>query len=537
MILMLAMVPTFVTTYFTTNAPEAIAGHAVLIFGSIAIMWTILWGFKEVWVYYKQGKYWVNLKWNLFEVSVPQDAVQTPKGMVNFFTHLAGSKSSITFKEGFLDGKFQAYFGLEIVSNGGDIKMYIRLQQKYIDLVQAALYAQYPEAQIVEVDDYVDIAPTEFPNEEYDLFGSEIVSRKADYMPFRTYDVFEHQGEKDQRFKDPMLGLFEMLGKMRPGEHYWIQTLIMQPDEQDWRKEGVKAINELYGKKDKPKKSWFGSTFGWLIEGTLKETLGIEIGGSEAEDSPDDFRMFKITPDEREMLDAVQRKISFLGWYSTIRFVYFAKKDVFRKGTVAAMTKGYFHQFSHPGWNKLGIHGPSTTKDDYFWQEWQLNAKQKRILGRYKSRSFTGGSTPFIFNCEELATMFHFPAADARTPVLTQVTSRLAEAPLDLQFSPEDAPDLPDIGQGAGPPGKKVAPVDVSTPLVVPSPPTPTTVGARSSSLAGPAQDFVEPISSAEEPSLGEEMPQPGMPAPLPPGLDLRDEPIEHSESPTDLPL
>ncbi len=529
--------------------PVVLAGHAVLVIGSIAVTWVLLWGFKEVWVYYKQGKYWMALKWYVFEVNVPQDAVQTPMGMVNFFTNIAGSKSAITWKEGFLNGKFQAYFCLEIVSNSGEIKIYVRVQQKYIDLFQASLYAQYPEASIIEVEDYVDMIPTDYPNEEYDLFGSEIVLRKPDYLPIKTFDLFEHQGEKDLRFKDPMLGLFESLGKMRTGEHYWMQILIMQPDEQDWRKDGIKFMNELYGKTEKKKKGWFSESFGWLITGAIEQTVGMVIGGGEEEAGPDDFRMFKITPEERDQIDAVQRKVAGLGWATTIRFVYWAKKDVFRKGTIASMTKGYFHQFAHLSWNKMGIHRESTTKDDYFWQRWQMPMKQKRIAGRYQSRSFSSGSTPFILNCEELATLFHFPPADARTPVLSQITSRLAEAPQELTFAGEDVPTLPNFD---APPGAEVEKAAVRQakvgPLATPSPTAPTGQprGTDSAPLhptlgvvrdAPPLREAAQP-SSVQSPSVatGERMPQVGMPAPLPPGLDLADEPIESANSPENLP-
>ena len=47
-----------------------------------------------------------------------------------------------------------------------------------------------------------------------------------------------------------------------------------------------------------------------------------------------------------------------------------------------------------------------------------------------------------MLNTVELATLFHFPAADARTPVLSTTGARRAEAPSTLQVAMHDEPEL-----------------------------------------------------------------------------------------------
>lgn len=523
--------------HYLATATAAEIGMDILIYvGWFPIFAVLVWGFLQIWLGIKQTEYWEKLEWDLLAVTIPQDAIQTPKGMMNFFDNLSGSKSAITWKETWMLGKFQAYFSFEIVSNGGQIHYYIRTMKKYRDLVEAALYAQYPEAQIVEVEDYVDLIPGDYPNEEYDCFGSELTLSKPGTFPIKRYESFEHVGEKDLRFKDPILPMLEMLGKMRPGEFYWIQLLIIGPDSQDWRKESVKWMKKVYGIEEKKKKGFIESSVGWVPASILQQLTGLELGAA-GDSKTDDFRMWKLTPDEQDTMKAVNEKAKEVGWESKIRFVYVAKKELFRKGTIASMTKGIFMQFDS-GMNKLGLTDNVTTKDDYPWQAWQMPGKQRKIVNNYKNRLW-GGATPFILSSSELATIWHFPPADARTPVLTSLGARMAEAPLELGFAMDEAAILPNLDRtatdvaGAALPGssKKVEPFvpEVPTPL------TPTAPQKTEPIMNAPApvvQEEVETVLAPDQPIF-----RAGMPAPLPPGLDLADVELSDAQTPDNLPV
>lgn len=438
--------PPVVEQYFAATPLPVMMSHALLAVGWIPIFGVIIWGLTHVWVDMKEGKYQKTLKWILLEINVPQDAINTPKGMENFFTNLSGVKSGITWREKFLVGKVQAKFSFEIVSNGGRIQFIVRTIDKYRDLVEAAIYAQYPEAQIMEIEDYSHVLPHDYPNDEYDVFGAEMVLSNPQYWPIKTYEEFEHQGEKDMRFKDPLLPIIELMGKMQPGEHFWIQILVKPPENNDWVKEGAKYLNAAMGKEEKHAPSMMsqlGDAAMWLPKGVVGQLTGFGAAPAHGpEAKKDDFRMFRLTPQERLQLDAVAEKISKVGWYTKIRWVYGAKKARFRKGLLASGAKGMFGAFTHQYMNGLGVHGPAVPKDDYFWQAWSMPKKQKNIVKRYQGRKFEG-ATPYILNVEELATIFHFPAADARTPVLTKLGARRAEAPDALTYAAEGEESLP----------------------------------------------------------------------------------------------
>lgn len=435
--------PSSVEHFFAATPPDILAAYALLIVGPVPILGVIVWGFSHIWLEFKQEAFERALKWTNLEVRVPQTSIQTPKGMENFFSNLAGAKGGITWRENWLLGKQQARFSFEIVSNGGDISFIIRAQEKFRDVLEADLYAQYPDAQIIEVPDYTGMVAKKYPNDDQDIFGAEVVLAKEHFFPIRNYGDFEHQGEKENRFKDPLLSLLELMGKIQPGEHLWVQLIIRPPSDEKWIKEGLAYLAKVMGKEEKaPQKG--GGILGaldnlfWFPFGVLEQVTGLQIGGGApaAEKKPDDFRMFRLTSAEKIQIDQVAEKISKVGWQAKIRWIGAGPKSNFRKGVFASGMKGAFQPFYSPLLNQLGSHGPSIPKDDYFWQKWSYAKKQTELAKRYASRSLGAGATPSILNAEELATLFHFPSADARTPVLTAMGARRSEAPTVLPSAP-----------------------------------------------------------------------------------------------------
>ena len=158
--------------------------------------------------------------------------------------------------------------------------------------------------------------------------------------------------------------------------------------------------------------------------------------------------------------------------------------------------------------------------------------KQRVLYTRYKKKKFGEGSTPYILNSEELATLFHFPAGDARTPILTSPQARRAEPPINLTFSSEEQL-LPNF-ERSQPDAHHELPVK-QEPLSVPN-------VAIGHAPAASAQENPSHSSSPSTPSNpspdAQYMPRPGMPAPLPPGLSLADTPFDPTpDAPDNLPL
>ncbi|MBU1149090.1 hypothetical protein KKI23_03290, partial [Patescibacteria group bacterium] len=189
-------------------------------------------------------------KYILLAIDVPKEIVPNLRAVEQIFCHLHGINSNQDFVEKWWVGEVQLSVSLEIVSIDGYIQFLIRTPEKFRDLVEAAIYAQYPEAEITEVEDYVNKIELEFPNEDMDMYGAEWKLANKDCYPILTYPFFEHS--LSQELADPIASLLEILSRLNNGEQIWIQFVISPEDKKDkWRDQGKVVIHKLLGDKAK----------------------------------------------------------------------------------------------------------------------------------------------------------------------------------------------------------------------------------------------------------------------------------------------
>ncbi|MCK4799671.1 hypothetical protein KAS31_01715, partial [Candidatus Parcubacteria bacterium] len=126
------------------------------------VLWPI---FELAWVSYIQEKHIRGIQWVLLEVKIPKEIEKRPKTMDEFFSSIYSTFDIIidTLYDVYLEGAVDIWFSLEIVSIEGDIHFYIRTPVKSLEMIEAQVYAQYPEAEIKEVDDYVTDIPDDIP--------------------------------------------------------------------------------------------------------------------------------------------------------------------------------------------------------------------------------------------------------------------------------------------------------------------------------------------------------------------------------------
>ncbi|MBU0999761.1 hypothetical protein KKG24_05730, partial [Patescibacteria group bacterium] len=140
--------------------------------------------------------------------------------------------------------------------------MYVRTPILYRDSVEAAIYSQYPGAEINEALDYAKQFPQNAPNQDWDMWGTDYKLLKDDHHPIRTYRFFETEHEaKEEKRVDPVATLFEAMSKVKPTEQFWIQ-IIARPIADDplmgmpltaWVKKGEAIRDKLAKRPEKPK--------------------------------------------------------------------------------------------------------------------------------------------------------------------------------------------------------------------------------------------------------------------------------------------
>ena len=201
------------------------------LFGWIPVFITILWGLKEVWLFYVQNK-WVGEQKKVFlAIDIPRGNEQSPRAVENLFAYIAGAHGNMNLIETYWIGEIQPSFSFEIVSIDGYTQFLIRSYEKFRNVVESAIYSQYPNAEITEINDYAAGMPRQFPDAEWDIFGMEFVPVKSEAYPIKTYEEFEHQfGEPETTFRDPMAALMDLFSSLRQGEQIWYQIIVKPID-------------------------------------------------------------------------------------------------------------------------------------------------------------------------------------------------------------------------------------------------------------------------------------------------------------------
>lgn len=389
------------------------------------VLWYV---FKYAWKDYVveySSRSWLNLlQWTVLEIIPPKDVEKSPKVMESIYAGIAGVVVSISVFDEWLKGAFTDQFSLEIVGDEGAVHFYIRTQKKFRNLIEAQVYAQFPDAEIIEVPDYVARFPKVIPNKDWDLWGTDVEFKMPDPYPIKTYDKFEE--DITGTMIDPLAAMAEVIGKLGPGQHIWLQYII-QPLKEIWRDDELKLIDKLSKKAEKKEKNILEH----LVEviASLPGALfgPIEFASEEAKnDQPVEF---KLTPGEKEVLKAVEENFGKNAFKTKMRLLILGRKEGFDKTFVSSFF-GSIKQFSDLNLNNFKPNDVSKTYAHYFMKKARMAARQRKIYRRYKVRSMDG--VKIILTTKELATVYHFPNMEVKAPSVTMVQSKRGTAPANL---------------------------------------------------------------------------------------------------------
>ena len=433
---------------FLNLPPEQIFWVFLGNFGWVIFGIVFLLGAREVWLVYIREQWEKTHKYILLAIDIPRGNEQTPRAVENMFTYLGGAHGTQSFYEKWFEGQYQKRFSYEIVSLEGYTQFLVRAPLEFRNLVESSVYSQYPDAEISEVDDYTDTVPQHYPDAEWDVFGAEFILQNPWYLPIKTYTEFEHQiGPSETQFKDPMASLMDLCGSLRQGEQLWFQMLVA-PCSFDWVKETQAQIDKVLGRKKKAEPSMVAKGLNALGEAT--EAVWPIWGEIDSSKKKDEKRtMLDLTPKEKRQVEGIHLKSIKQSFYTKIRVVYVAKKEVLNKAKVFGGVVGYMKQFMSLDLNsfKPDVKG-TMTKAIYFRQTPRLLGKKRRLFANYVKRS-DGGKVAFLLNTEELATLWHFPIeANVKSPMIQKAPGHKADAPSSLPLAEEDKPLPDDIFSG-----------------------------------------------------------------------------------------
>lgn len=386
--------------------------------------------FIELWVKYLEEKAVKKINWLMLEVKIPRDIEKTPKAMEQIFSGFHGILTGVKFLDKYFKGKVQPWFSLEIAGIDGAIYFFIRTPEQFRNLVEAQIHAQYPNVEISEVLDYAGPLANKISSKTYDVIGTGLILGKDNYLPIRTYPAFEEK-EPEKRV-DSIASFLEILSKLKPGENIFIQYLVAPTAAKEWKEKGQEAINKMTGKKVEIKKTWFGNVYGSVEEFIKNFFVGIAVYPEWETPKKEESKasVVNLSPGEKNVVEAIENKMSKIAFKTNIRFAYIARSDIFNRANFAAVI-GAFKQFNTVNMNAFKSDDYQETWADQPFKERRGVLRKRKFIEKYINREFWK-KTFFILNTEELATIYHYPIIVVEAPTMRRVEAKKAEPPVSL---------------------------------------------------------------------------------------------------------
>ncbi len=388
---------------------------------------------RRIYLNYLQDR-WIKkkAKYQLLEVKLPEEINRPIKAMEQVFLNLWFILDDPNVREKWLEGKVLLPFILEILGRGGKVHFLIRVPAVHVETAKSIIYAQYPDLEISEFDEYMTAVPRPLPNKEWNIWGADMKLLKPDSYPIKTYPMFfeESSAEREQFKIEPLAALLEGMSTLKPEEQIWIQ-IVASPTREDltgWltRARGVRdEVLQRKKSKEVVRKPIFKQVIDILF--FRQEFQEIEVKEKEAPS------LREIPDAEKKVAEAIDRKASKTSFDCYIRVLYLAKRDVFFKPRVTIPINFFL------GFNTENLNGfkPKSTSIKYPpFEERRLYLKQRDVFWHYINHYEPGypekGET-YVLNAEELASLFHFPSrAMASAAGVERIRAKKGEPPSNL---------------------------------------------------------------------------------------------------------
>ncbi|MBX4187835.1 MAG: hypothetical protein KW793_01730 [Candidatus Doudnabacteria bacterium] len=415
-------------------------------YGWVLFAGVFIWIGYRLWLERQIIKYLSTIKWVYLEARVDQLNERSPVAMEQVFTSMHAMMQFFSMGEKW-SGRIPLWMSAEIVSIGGRVSYMFKLPERYRNLLESAVFAQYPKAEIREIQDYLGNLPRNWDlDTEFDLWGTQFIKRAFTGFPIRTYrqddQFFEHPEQKTTI--DALSGVIEAMSNIMPHELMAIQ-IVIKPTGDDWKPGAYEQVAKMKGIPPKAKPAdWFEKIFLNLPGAALEAILtGIGMAGEPIEKKEEKVQPLTqtMTDAEKMVIDSVVAGLGKLSFEVKMRLMYLAPKDKFSKGMRVPEILGTLKNFDNPQLNGLRPDIKITTDASFKlfqsleqpYLDHKIKTRKNKFLRWFKDRAHWEGSGWTIMNTEELATLFHFPQApNARVSQVEKVQTVKSAPPIDL---------------------------------------------------------------------------------------------------------
>lgn len=328
----------------------------LLALGFIGYLGFIVWKYRDR---MKQSLEFVTL-----QVAVPRDNEIKIDAAEQMFASLHS-----LYQGGFWSFlKPQTHLSFEIVAKQEDIRFYVSVPRKKMDLVEKQIHGAYPGAEIKEVEEY------NIFTENGKVAFAALKLKSSDYQPIRIYRDLP---------VDPLSSITSVLAKMREGEAAAVQILI-QPTGGKWRKLGRSYIAHVKKTEANPEKA-----------------------------------SFKV---DQKTLESIEQKTSKPGFNTVIRLVVCSPSKEAAEIHLSNL-KASFEQFAsdHNSFTKVRLPFKKLFMVDFVYRYFPIVVLNIPWFSQYS-----------VLNSDELATIYHLPNKSIETAHIFWLNAKRAPAPSQI---------------------------------------------------------------------------------------------------------
>ena len=341
----------------------------------------------------------------IFLVTVPKESSDRSENAENieeirsqiaiaesWFSTLGGLKAQRGFWSWFA-GRTD-HFSLEIVFKDGLIYFYIAVPNILHDYMEQQILAQFPEANVTEVEDYNIFLPTG------EVTGSYLKFSRQNLFPLKTYRTAD---------SDPLNAIANSLSKIERQDGAAIQ-IIARSAHGRWHRQGARLGREMQKGKTLTEALNASGVFNFY-----KIMRFFEVKTSEQKKKDLGQPVRQMTPMEQELVKGVEGKTSKAGLDCNIRIITSAQTKQKANANLDLIANSFSQYNYYQYGNSLKMFKDSSAGfiNDF-------------IHRRYREKH------KLILNTEELASIYHFPTPYIDTPNIYWLLARKVAPPPNL---------------------------------------------------------------------------------------------------------
>lgn len=374
----------------------------------------------QTWVRYVRSLWISGRDPVLLEIKLPREVFKSPRAMETVLGAFWQTSGETDFIKRLWVGRVRPWFSLEIASFGGEIHFYVWSWGMYRNVVETAIYSQFPDVEIHTVEDYA--SKLQYDPARYDGFVNDFKLAKSGVYPIPSYIDAELDKDPKEEFKvDPLGYMFEYLSALKPHEQVWVQLILRSN----------KVSGNVFFPTNDAKK---------FTEDVEKEIKKIREQAVPEEQRESTFRFPNPSWLQKQQMEAIERHAGKNMFDVSARGIYIADTT---KGSVVGPNIGTLRFLWKPlGSDHLNELGPDNSGGhnifNYPWQDFQSKYKQflmRRFIDAYRRRSafYPPWSAAInIMSVESIATLWHFPSSTIASPGLDRIPAKKAAPPSNL---------------------------------------------------------------------------------------------------------